>query len=58
MRNTFINDYRKNAGKNSVITTGEEITSAHLAGSSARNGAEHKFAVQDIQNVLNALTED
>jgi len=57
MRNTFINDYRKNVRKTSVITTEEEIGSAHLAGSAAKNGAEHRFAMQDIQNALNALPE-
>ena len=57
MRNTFINDYRKTARKNSVITTEEEISSAHLTGSASKNAAEHKFAMQDIQNALNALPE-
>jgi len=57
MRNTFINDYRKNARKNAIITTEEEISSVHLSGSAADNGAEHKFAMQDIHNALNGLAE-
>lgn len=57
MRNTFINDYRKKAKKNSVITTEEELTSSHLAGNAPLNGAEHRFAMQDIQNALNSLPE-
>ncbi len=57
MRNTFINDYRKKAKKNSIITIEEELSSAQLAGNASHNGAEHKFAMQDINNALHRLPE-
>ncbi|KQM77856.1 RNA polymerase subunit sigma [Pedobacter sp. Leaf216] len=57
MRNTYINDYRKKARKNSVITTEEEISSMHLYKSATTNVAENRFAMQDIQNALNNLPE-
>ncbi len=55
MRNTFINDYRRNTRKNVLITTEEEFSSAHLMNSSAMNTAEGSFAMADIQKALSHL---
>jgi len=55
MRNTFINDYRKDVRKNALITQEEEISSAHLLQSSSSNAAEGKFAMADIQRTLAKL---
>lgn len=55
MRNTFINDYRRQTRTNSLIIQEEEITSAHLAHQSASNTAEGKFAMADIQRSLATL---
>jgi len=55
MRNTFINDYRKDVRKNALITQEEEISSAHLLQSSSCNAAEGKFAMADIQRTLAKL---
>jgi RNA polymerase sigma factor (sigma-70 family) len=55
MRNTFINDYRRDVRKNALITQEEEISSANLLQSSSRNTAEGKFAMADIQKSLAKL---
>ena len=55
MRNTFINDYRRDVRKNALITQEEDISSAHLLQSSSRNAAEGKFAMADIQRTLAKL---
>jgi RNA polymerase sigma factor (sigma-70 family) len=55
MRNTFINDYRKQVRTNALITQEEEITSSHLVQSSSVNAAEGKFAMADIQRSLARL---
>lgn len=55
MRNTFINDYRRTAKKNALITTEDEISSAHLIVSASKNAAEGKFAMADIQKALASL---
>jgi RNA polymerase sigma-70 factor (ECF subfamily) len=55
MRNTFINDYRRQVRTNALITQEEEITSAHLVQSSSVNAAEGKFAMADIQRSLAKL---
>jgi RNA polymerase sigma factor (sigma-70 family) len=58
LRNTFINEYRRNAKRNALITTEEEITSNQLYHSSNPNQAEGKFAMADIQKALNTVPED
>lgn len=55
MRNTFINDYRRDVRKNALITQEDEISSANLMQSSTRNLAEGKFAMTDIQRSLSKL---
>jgi RNA polymerase sigma factor (sigma-70 family) len=55
MRNTFINDYRRQVRTNALILQEEDISSAHLVQSSSRNAAEGKFAMADIQRSLALL---
>jgi len=55
MRNTFINDYRRDTRKNALITQEDEISSANLLKSSTTNRAEGSFAVADIQKALSTL---
>lgn len=55
MRNTFINDYRRDTRKNALITHEDEISSANLLNSSSTNGAEGSFAMADIQKALSTL---
>ena len=55
MRNTFINDYRRDVRKNALISQEEEISSAHLMQSATVNAAEGKFAMADIQRTLAKL---
>jgi len=55
MRNTFINQYHKNARRRNIITQEEQITDAHLISSARGNQAESTFAVGDIYLALNAL---
>lgn len=55
MRNTFINDYRRDIRKNALIIQEDEISSAHLLNSSTSNGAEGSFAMADIQKALSTL---
>ncbi len=57
MRNTYINEYRRNVRKNALITTEEEISSSHLLESSSKNAGEGKFAMADIQKALANIPE-
>jgi len=56
MRNTFINNYRKNQKRNENVTTEDEISSAHLLKSSTRNSSESTFVMGDIQRALNSIS--
>jgi RNA polymerase sigma-70 factor (ECF subfamily) len=58
MKNTFINNYRRNTKANSVITQTEEITSSNLFFSSTKNKGEGIFVMDDIQDALLSLQED
>ena len=57
MRNTFINNYRNNARKQSVVSQDEDLSSAQLLLSAQRNGAEGNFAMNDIQKALSLLPQ-
>lgn len=58
MKNTFINNYRRNTKANSVITQTEEISSSNLFFSSTKNKGENIFVMDDIQDALTNLQED
>ena len=55
MKNTFINNYRKNTRSRALIITEEEISSINLMHSSTRNNGELKFINQDILRALKTL---
>jgi len=55
MRNTYINQYRKNKAKQLAITTEEEITDAQLKNTASSNTALSDFAISDIHKALNAI---
>lgn len=55
LRNTFINDFRKNARSSKVFTVSEEITNAQLSKSAYTNQGENKFMMNDIQCALKNL---
>ncbi|TCC88567.1 sigma-70 family RNA polymerase sigma factor [Pedobacter frigiditerrae] len=57
LRNTFINEYRRNTRKNALITTEKEISSAHLSQSATSNAGEANFAMADIQKALASIPE-
>lgn len=57
MRNTFINDYRKNTKKNALITQSEEISSQDLSLSATTNQATGSFIMSDIQKALASIPE-
>lgn len=58
MRNTFINDYRREMRSNAVIQKCEDFTSANLMKSSANNLAEGQFVIRDISKALNLLPKE
>jgi len=55
MRNTFINNYRKDQKRTDLITTEEEISNAYLLKSSSRNDSESKFVMGDIEKALKSI---
>jgi len=55
MKNTFINDYRKGARRNSIIETCEDLSSHQLQTSASNNLGENKFIMQDINKALDSL---
>ncbi|KQN35045.1 sigma-70 family RNA polymerase sigma factor [Pedobacter sp. MC2016-05] len=58
MRNTFINNYRKDQKRNELITTEEDISSAHLLKSASKNASEGKFIMGDIQKALASIPQN
>ncbi|WP_410220179.1 RNA polymerase sigma factor [Pedobacter sp.] len=55
MRNTFINNYRRTIKTNAIITQSDDISSANLYYSAAKNTAERKFVLGDIHKALATL---
>ena len=55
MKNTFINNYRKDSRKNSVIETSEDLSSYQLYNSADKNKGEGKFVMDDINKALEKL---
>lgn len=58
MKNTFINNYRRFVRISSFVSKSEEISSANLLFSAARNQGESKFVMDDIQHALQKLPEE
>lgn len=55
MKNTFINNYRRNSRSKALIVTEEDISSSNLAFSATRNNGELKFINEDISKALKTL---
>lgn len=55
LRNTFINNYRKNSRSGEIFTVCEEISSAQLKKSASVNEGENKCVMDDIQYALKKL---
>ncbi|TCD11017.1 RNA polymerase sigma factor [Pedobacter frigidisoli] len=55
MRNTFINDHRKNTRKKALITQTDEISSQDLVVSASDNKATGTFIMGDIQKALASI---
>lgn len=55
MRNTFINDYRRDGRKNAPIQTSDDLSSVQLKQSAARNYGEGKFVMEDINKAMARL---
>ncbi len=55
MRNTFINNFRKQAKKNALIETSEDLSSFQLRSSAEGNQGENKFMMEDIQRAMARL---
>ena len=55
MKNTFINNYRRLVKTNALITKSDDISSANLHYSAAKNTSESKFIIGDINKALSAL---
>lgn len=57
LKNTFINNYRRNVKKQAIITQEEDISSANLMKSSSSNNAVGSFVMGDIKKALDALPQ-
>lgn len=55
MRNTFINEYRRDSRKNALIQTTDDLTSFQLKQSAANNSGENKFVMEDINKAMARL---
>ncbi|RZK41842.1 MAG: RNA polymerase sigma factor [Pedobacter sp.] len=55
MKNTFINNYRRNARVQKVVTVEEEISASQLMFNPSRNNGELKFINADIHKALKSL---
>jgi len=55
MRNTFINDYRKQGRRNAIIETSEDLSAYQLSKSAETNRGENKFVMEDINMALAQL---
>lgn len=55
MRNTFINDYRKQSRRNTVVEVVEDLTACQLSKSASINQGENKFVMDDINRAMKQL---
>lgn len=55
LKNTFINNYKKQVKRNQQVTQSDEVTSNHLLYSASRNYGESKFMLDDINRALTNL---
>lgn len=55
MKNTFINEYRRDSRKNALIQTSDDLSSFQLKRSAATNSGENKFVMEDINRAMARL---
>ncbi|MBC7694061.1 MAG: sigma-70 family RNA polymerase sigma factor [Burkholderiales bacterium] len=55
LKNTYINNYKKQVKKNKQVTQCDGVTSSHLMYSASRNGGESKFILDDLNRALTNL---
>ena len=58
MKNTFINDYRKEVRSNAIVLKSVDLSSAKLVQSSSKNLAESKFVINDVHTILSKLPKE
>ncbi|MCX3267507.1 MAG: sigma-70 family RNA polymerase sigma factor [Chryseobacterium sp.] len=58
MRNTYINDYRKDTKRKAFVTVEEEITNGQLAISATKNAGESTFALEDINKAMASIKDE
>jgi RNA polymerase sigma factor (sigma-70 family) len=56
MRNTFINDYRRQVRRGALVVIKTELTSEDLSGSSSENKAVGNLVLKDIERMLRLLS--
>jgi len=57
MKNTFINNYRKNVKAKSIVTQEEDISSENLLYSSEKNACVGKMIIDDVQKALSVIPD-
>lgn len=55
MRNTFINDYRRNGRRRSVVIVTDDLNAHQLKNSASKNLGESKFVMEDINKAMQKL---
>lgn len=58
LKNTFINDFRRNQRATAIFTVTDEITHTQLSKSAYLNDGDSKFMMDDIQFALNKLQSE
>lgn len=58
MKNTFINDYRKGARRNAVVSVKGEIECKDMLNHHQQNGALAYFIINDVERMLKLLPDD
>lgn len=58
MKNTFINDYRREMRSSLLITKCEDLSSVNLLKSAAKNKAEGKFVMSDVHKAMSRLPKE
>lgn len=58
MRNIFINNYRKNQKRNTLIDTTENLYLINNAGTIIKNQSSANFVMEDLMKAVNNLSDD
>jgi RNA polymerase sigma-70 factor (ECF subfamily) len=55
MRNTFINDYKRNSKRRTIMTVTDDLSSMQLFHAASRNHSDEAFKMEDIQKAMAKL---